>query len=321
MLRSSTGATDPRPCFLADGERRAQWPHGGPTGAPALANPGALLHIPAGGCGCSSGVEHHVANVRVEGSNPFARSNLSVVAGGPAARICARLGRCRPALAPRRSQHCHPSCTGDIGDPLGSRTSVLGDSGDACRTALPSAAPVPRSKHTLLPQAGPLGVPGGGLRRRGGRGVLSHKGPCRPGRASGPQALWGRRAPRKGAEEPGRPKPVVVRRNPLKGLTFLDGNPHAPCLCQRAKPAGTACRGDARPPPAARPGRPASPLRHYRLTLAGQRRECRYWHRRPPPLIFRYGRRPIRRRPAVAAQSSPFSGKRLHHVRTPTRAA
>ena len=25
--------------------------------------------------GCSSGVEHHVANVRVEGSNPFARSN------------------------------------------------------------------------------------------------------------------------------------------------------------------------------------------------------------------------------------------------------
>jgi hypothetical protein len=27
------------------------------------------------GCGCSSGVEHHVANVRVEGSNPFARSN------------------------------------------------------------------------------------------------------------------------------------------------------------------------------------------------------------------------------------------------------
>src|SRR5215470_5711623 len=43
--------------------------------SPALANFGALLHIPVGGCGCSSGVEHHVANVRVEGSNPFARSN------------------------------------------------------------------------------------------------------------------------------------------------------------------------------------------------------------------------------------------------------
>ena len=28
--------------------------------------------------GCSSGVEHHVANVRVEGSNPFARSNLFI---------------------------------------------------------------------------------------------------------------------------------------------------------------------------------------------------------------------------------------------------
>jgi hypothetical protein len=27
------------------------------------------------GRGCSSGVEHHVSNVRVGGSNPFARSN------------------------------------------------------------------------------------------------------------------------------------------------------------------------------------------------------------------------------------------------------
>jgi hypothetical protein len=26
-------------------------------------------------CGCSSGVEHNLAKVRVEGSNPFARSN------------------------------------------------------------------------------------------------------------------------------------------------------------------------------------------------------------------------------------------------------
>ena len=27
-------------------------------------------------CGCSSGVEHNLAKVRVEGSNPFARSNF-----------------------------------------------------------------------------------------------------------------------------------------------------------------------------------------------------------------------------------------------------
>jgi hypothetical protein len=27
------------------------------------------------GCGCSSGVEHNLAKVGVEGSNPFARSN------------------------------------------------------------------------------------------------------------------------------------------------------------------------------------------------------------------------------------------------------
>src|SRR5450631_760000 len=29
------------------------------------------------GCGCSSGVEHNLAKVGVEGSNPFARSNFS----------------------------------------------------------------------------------------------------------------------------------------------------------------------------------------------------------------------------------------------------
>ena len=40
----------------------------------ALANGPILLHKAALGRGCSSGVEHHVANVRVEGSNPFARS-------------------------------------------------------------------------------------------------------------------------------------------------------------------------------------------------------------------------------------------------------
>src|ERR1700693_3276624 len=30
------------------------------------------------GCGCSSGVEHDLAKVEVEGSNPFARSKLSI---------------------------------------------------------------------------------------------------------------------------------------------------------------------------------------------------------------------------------------------------
>jgi hypothetical protein len=30
------------------------------------------------GCGCSSGVEHDLAKVGVEGSNPFARSNTSI---------------------------------------------------------------------------------------------------------------------------------------------------------------------------------------------------------------------------------------------------
>lgn len=187
MLRSSTRATDPRPCFLADGERGAQWPHGDHTGAPALANPGALLHIPAGGCGCSSGVEHHVANVRVVGSNPIARSNLSVVAGAPAARTCAT-GRADAAQrwAPRRSQHCHPSWTGDIGDPLRSGTSVIRDIGDAW--ALPSSGALAAVQAHAFAASRPPSLPAGGLRRRGGRGVLSHKG----GHA-GPAAPRGRR--------------------------------------------------------------------------------------------------------------------------------
>jgi hypothetical protein len=33
-----------------------------------------LTHL---GCGCSSGVEHNLAKVGVEGSNPFARSRFS----------------------------------------------------------------------------------------------------------------------------------------------------------------------------------------------------------------------------------------------------
>ena len=33
-------------------------------------------------CECSSGVEHHLAKVRVEGSNPFTRSNGFLSLGG-----------------------------------------------------------------------------------------------------------------------------------------------------------------------------------------------------------------------------------------------
>ena len=37
---------------------------------------GRLLPLLTHGCGCSSGVEHDLAKVGVEGSNPFARSNF-----------------------------------------------------------------------------------------------------------------------------------------------------------------------------------------------------------------------------------------------------
>ena len=37
--------------------------------------PGGQQAANASGCGCSSGVEHDLAKVGVEGSNPFARSN------------------------------------------------------------------------------------------------------------------------------------------------------------------------------------------------------------------------------------------------------
>jgi hypothetical protein len=41
---------------------------------------------PPYGCGCSSGVEHNLAKVGVEGSNPFARSNKinDLLSGRPA---------------------------------------------------------------------------------------------------------------------------------------------------------------------------------------------------------------------------------------------
>src|SRR6516225_418129 len=39
---------------------------------------GRLWAQPEFGCGCSSGVEHDLAKVGVEGSNPFARSKFSL---------------------------------------------------------------------------------------------------------------------------------------------------------------------------------------------------------------------------------------------------
>jgi hypothetical protein len=57
--------------------------------APVLAKPAALWHsfprspllrwpLTLLGCGCSSGVEHNLAKVGVEGSNPFARSRIFI---------------------------------------------------------------------------------------------------------------------------------------------------------------------------------------------------------------------------------------------------
>ena len=58
----------------------------GPRRRRRLASAGLLGHKTALECGCSSGVEHHVANVRVEGSNPFARSNFPDTGGTQTAR-------------------------------------------------------------------------------------------------------------------------------------------------------------------------------------------------------------------------------------------
>ena len=75
-------------------------------------------------CGCSSGVEHNLAKVGVEGSNPFARSNIfpgiSVLAWAAAlsaaqndARTCVKV--C-PRIGTARSSHVH--CSRDRGATL-----------------------------------------------------------------------------------------------------------------------------------------------------------------------------------------------------------
>ena len=60
--RPQSAVVAKRPGLLAIGTALAA----GPVGSAGISN----------GCGCSSGVEHDLAKVGVEGSNPFARSNL-----------------------------------------------------------------------------------------------------------------------------------------------------------------------------------------------------------------------------------------------------
>ena len=61
-----------------------------PNAAPTpLPSPDASL-IDAPGCGCSSGVEHNLAKVRVEGSNPFARSKTRAIDDGETCREAVR---------------------------------------------------------------------------------------------------------------------------------------------------------------------------------------------------------------------------------------
>jgi hypothetical protein len=52
------------------------------------------------GCGCSSGVEHNLAKVGVEGSNPFARSKI----------VHCRASRHGCALRPILGQNVDPKC-------------------------------------------------------------------------------------------------------------------------------------------------------------------------------------------------------------------
>ncbi len=81
---------------LSGSDERRQPQPGPPARGPLVAIRGALRHIRAGAgtsrrlpfcCGCSSGVEHNLAKVGVEGSNPFARSKFSKYLQGGAAAI------------------------------------------------------------------------------------------------------------------------------------------------------------------------------------------------------------------------------------------
>src|SRR5262245_25335358 len=113
--------------LLARQRRRDKRP-GLPSAARfAIALPASGAYLPDIGCGCSSGVEHNLAKVGVEGSNPFARSkhfNASgqcYVAGLIRARTFAKLqrqndrrageftnvwwGRCRATTIRKKESH------------------------------------------------------------------------------------------------------------------------------------------------------------------------------------------------------------------------
>ncbi len=97
----------PRTCALRRViARRSTRPTRFAAPAGALQAP-ACWAIRAPECGCSSGVEHHVANVRVVGSNPIARSNPSKVSGPGPSEPVGRPGNCSqeptiPLLQSRR---------------------------------------------------------------------------------------------------------------------------------------------------------------------------------------------------------------------------
>ena len=56
--------------------------------------------LSANGCGCSSGVEHDLAKVGVEGSNPFARSSFSGVFPAVCTQFTRRVSGRRKTAAP-----------------------------------------------------------------------------------------------------------------------------------------------------------------------------------------------------------------------------
>jgi hypothetical protein len=86
----------PRPAVRADGKglrRRETLCCIRELFAPYSRKSSALL--PSAGCGCSSGVEHNLAKVGVEGSNPFARSKF--LQGNEAVKTVLRGRFCFPA--------------------------------------------------------------------------------------------------------------------------------------------------------------------------------------------------------------------------------
>ena len=92
----------------------------------AIALPASGGYLPDIGCGCSSGVEHNLAKVGVEGSNPFARSkHFNILADhhtAPLRRVSAEcprnlftgvllLARVRSMVPPLFETRLHPKKT------------------------------------------------------------------------------------------------------------------------------------------------------------------------------------------------------------------